>query len=399
MLHRSSLAATTFFLSGILLGCGSDSTVTSAAPSTSPQVAWDSAWAQYARTPSDSIALETPAARFRSFESVYPTSDLADDARWWFGYVRYQQGRWSEARAILLSLPVAYPASVRIDNALHYAARCLVEEDSFAAARDSIRHFLSDPRFAKSAYRADSWYYLGRSWMGLQGMDSARACFRVVLDSFRLDTLRNADAVYQTGRTWYADSMWTTAQDWFGRILDSYPSATLRQDNALYWRSRCQHRRDVEDSAISGYRALVVRYPSSTYADQAAYQVGAAFYDRAQRIGSASLFDSALSAESSFLVAWPASNYRDDAIYEQGKSLYRKSSPALAEPLLDSVVAWNPWSNLRDYALYYKSRIHADAGDCAGTADILATLATSHPASAALPLARAHSVSKGCPVP
>lgn len=391
------LPIATLLVAGLLVGC--DSSTSSEAPDNPPTVAWDSTWALWRRTAHDSASLEIPAARFSWFESTYPTSIRADDARWWLGYVRYLQGRWSEARMILLSLPVAYPASVRIDNALHYAARCMVEETRYAAARDSIRHFLSDPRFASSTYRADSWYWLGRALAGLDSNASARAAYQTVLDSVPSDTIRDADAAYQIGKTWYTDSAWTTAQSWFDRVINAYPTAVFRHDNALYWRSRCQHRRNLEDSAIAGYRDLLARFPGSGFADQAGYQIGAAFHDRAYRTGPVAMYDSAIAAEDGFLATWSRSGYRDDAIYEKGKCHYRKGETATAETLLDSVIAMTPWSNLRDYALYYASRIHADAGDCTGTATLVATLATDHPGSSALALARSHAATRGCTLP
>lgn len=387
------------FLAIGLVGCDTGVSSLPAPPAIPPAQAWNDLWATYERTAHDSISLDGMASRFLGFESMYPTNPRAAEAAWWAGYVTYLQRRWPDAATNFRGMVQRHPTSVYVDNSLHYLARCLVEQGIGDQARDSIRHFLANPKYSTSLYRAASWYYLGRAYMVMGKNDSARRIFALVRDSFPLDTVRIADATYETGKAWYSDSIWTTAQDWFGKVIDSFPTVEFRQDNAMYWYARCQHRRNHEDSAIPGYRNLIARYPTSSYADQAAYHIGVAFYDLAFRVGPAEFYDSAIISEANFLGAYPSSSYRDDGIYEQGKSHYRLGQPNLAEPLMDSVIAWNPASNVQDYALYYKSRILGDAGNCSGASNVVSRLLAAYPQSAALVLARTYAILNGCVVP
>ncbi len=87
--------------------------------------------------------------RFRHFLTLYPQTDLADNAQFWIGESHYARGDFTSALEAFTSTVELYPQGNKVADALLKAGKCLEELGQPAVARQTYREITD--RFPSSS--------------------------------------------------------------------------------------------------------------------------------------------------------------------------------------------------------------------------------------------------------
>lgn len=138
---------------------------------------------------------------------------------------------YDSAAVVLSAFRSANPASGLVDNAAYYAGRARYEQGFWRAALD-LFVFAGNSSASVDYYRGSSWYELTDS-LHLEFYDSARVHYDLFVAAAAQSSLAD-NAAYYAGLCFYNSDDYVQAEARFSSFGSSWPSSTLR-DNALNW--------------------------------------------------------------------------------------------------------------------------------------------------------------------
>lgn len=177
--------------------------------------------------------LEAALTWFTTTQSDFATSIYADNAAYRAGRVRYDQGRWVDAEALLVAALDAWPDSAWRPSMAWFLGSARYQLDHFAPAIEALAVTLADPT---SVYYDNALYYTGRSWYRQASAD--------------------------------APERFTTAVGFFARLLAERPDSVYA-DDAAYFAARAHFELEDLDAAETAFALIPERFPASPYVDNA----------------------------------------------------------------------------------------------------------------------------------
>ncbi|WP_455206188.1 outer membrane protein assembly factor BamD [Kaarinaea lacus] len=287
----------------------------------------------------------------------------------------YQTGNYSRALNEFQDLVARYPASIYVDNAEYYTARCQHELHDFDSARTLYSAFLTN--YANSNYADNAVFYNGKSYYDeAQLQTDAPTEFNLLQSA--ITHLPEYENSYPAG------SLLDAMQYYLGRSYHDQAKLVLA-DQTLSTSTATQ----LFSQARTDYDLVTVN-SGSIYADNAQYFKAQSYHDEADFTNARVEYDVLITAN--------VSNWADDAKYQYAKTYYDEAlvqpDPATALAIFDTAIIYfdemldstNPLyqsSNRLDSAYYFKGRSLQRQGDliaAGATADMAAKYAAARTA-------------------
>lgn len=177
--------------------------------------------------------LEAAAGWFASVQRDFATSIYADNAAYREARVRYDQGRWRDAEALLAAALSAWPESSWRPSMAWFLGSARYQRDAFGEALEAYAITLTDPT---SVYYDNALYYSGRCWYRQASAD--------------------------------APERFATAINFFSRLLSERPDSVYA-DDAAYFAARAAFEQDDLEAAETAFALIPARFPASPYVDNA----------------------------------------------------------------------------------------------------------------------------------
>lgn len=173
---------------------------------------------------------------------------------------------------IIISIIITqlYSLHITLPQAQYMLALELYSKGRYRSAITEFKNLIKEHPGAIE-YVANSYYWLGLSYLSLRKYKGAERNFKYVLTHFPKSKYY-VNSLYQLGRTYYIWKRRKKAIKIFTKLYKRYPRHELA-DNALLWRGVSYYKLKNTKRALKDFYTILRRYPRGNKADAARYMI------------------------------------------------------------------------------------------------------------------------------
>lgn len=203
---------------------------------------------------------------YRAVLRGFPKSPLVVDAISGIQYCLLAQGKQQEALAVIDAFVRENPGSAESQALLLKKGDLLFSQKQFEAAIKEYRAFLD--RYPQSPLVANAWYWIGRSYEGLNRILDAATAFERGGDFEGGSAKIRAESYLQAGESYRALKSYDKARQAL-RSVETLGRGTDLAPESLYLQGRVSEEAGDMPSALQQYNAVITQFQTSLAADKA----------------------------------------------------------------------------------------------------------------------------------
>ncbi|MBW4890595.1 tetratricopeptide repeat protein [Mucilaginibacter sp. HMF5004] len=237
--------------------------------------------------------------------------------------------------------------------ATYWMAEAMFEMRKYTESIASFENFLQIPAAKTLPVYNYANYALAYAAFNGEQYKKAANYFEKFLDGDEKDKNTVKDATIRVADSYFVLKSYTKAMEYYNRIIAAHEQG---EDYALFQRGMIQGLQGALDTRINTMNSLLSTFPNSNYADDAAFEIGYAYFLKSDG-------ETSKTKLMALIDKYPRSSYIPRALVTMGLIDYNADKDDVAVQSFKRVVAEYPSTDEAKQALKQIEKIYTDKGD------------------------------------